>query len=124
MSSKSKKKDKKKSKTKNDKIKLEEISAEVAAPPQTTAKSTPAKTKPQTAARRAPAKTASQSSDEVQDGNYKVKVIPALASQTNAKYEETTAAALNSAGGDGYELVSVLPSADSKKLVAFFKLSK
>ena len=105
MSSKTKKKDKKKSKNQNDKIELKQIAEEeiVAAP-----KPTSAKTAPEPVAAK-------------ENGDYKVKIIPAPGSQTNIKYEETTAAALNSIAGEGYKLLCVLPSADSKKLVAFFK---
>lgn len=112
MSSKSKKKDKKKSKTKNDKIELTEIDE--------TANPTLIILPDEVAASLATAESSALS----QKAGYKVKVFPALNAQTDKKYEEAASAALNSPDFDGYELLSVLPSIDSKKLVAFFKLSK
>jgi hypothetical protein len=107
MSSKSKKKDKKKSKTKNDKIELTEIEEAT----------NPTRSDEDSA-------DSSEASALEQKVGYKVKVFPALGAQTNKKYEDAASAALNSPDFDGYELLSVLPSSDSKKLVAFFKLSK
>jgi len=105
MSSKSKKK----SKVKNDKIKLKEIAREDIAPTND-AKSTlkNESAKPYSAKRKP---------------EYKVKVLAGLDNQNAEKYETAVAAALSSTGGD-YELLCVVPSPDSQKLIAFFKLSK
>jgi hypothetical protein len=53
---------------------------------------------------------------------YEVKIIPAPAPrQRAAKYEAEITVLLNEAGGEGGELLCVLPAEDSKKFVAFFK---
>lgn len=123
MASKSKKKDKKKSK-KNDKIELEEVdetsltASSSAAATEETANSTLLVLPGEVAA----------SSTEILDLNQKpgskVKVLPALDGHDDKTYEEAVSAALNSPDLDGYELLSVLQSADEKKLIAFFRLSK
>lgn len=107
----SKKKDKKKSGKKLDKIELHEITAETAA-----------------AMMAAEEELRAAKADEAEAAKRqavcKVKILPAPDGQTDKKYEETVAAALNVVAADGYELLSVTPSADPKKLVAFFRLSK
>ena len=106
----SRKKDKKKSGKSKDKIELREISAEDVAQTPAPQKKTSGK------------KTATETVEA--KPVCKVKVLPALNSKTDKNYEETTAAALNATIAEGYELLCVVPSADAKKLVAFFRLSK
>jgi len=109
MSSKSKQKDRKKSKVKKDKIKLKEIAREDISPA--------------SAAESTLDKKSSQTTSAKKKSAYKVKILAAFDGQNGKKYEETAAAALNSVGG-GYELFCILPSPDSQKLIAFFKLAK
>lgn len=93
----SKQKDKsKKSKEKPGKIKLEELaSEEISAPGNTVSK---------------------------QNWKYEVKLITTWNTGQNEKeYEETVSEILNSAGSKGFEVISILPAKDSKKLIAFFK---
>ncbi|HLM00636.1 MAG TPA: hypothetical protein VK400_06240 [Pyrinomonadaceae bacterium] len=117
MASKSKKKDKKKSKS-NDKIELEEIDEAAVAAAETET------TNPTLLVLPGEVAAASEILDLNRKPGCKVKVLPSPDGQDDKKYEEAAAAALNSPDVDGYELLSVLPSADSKKLIAFFKLSK
>ena len=115
MSSKSRKKDLKKSRSKIDKIELEEIAAEDFSKigPASAAKTTRSKTSPEI------------ESAEAEKVNYKVKVIPALTGkQADEKYEEAVTALLNSDDLSGYKLLTVLPSGDSQKFVAFFRFKK
>ena len=107
----SRKKDKKKSGKGKDKIELHEISAEDVTQTPTPQKKASAK------------KTADAETIEAKPV-CKVQIIPTLNSKTGKNYEETTAAALNATVAEGYELLCVVPSADAKKLVAFFRLSK
>lgn len=117
MASKAKKKDKKKSK-KNDKIELEEIDeTTVAAAAEETAN-------PSLLVLPGEVEAFSEITGSNPKPGCKVKILPAFDGKDDKKYEEAVAGWLNSPDFDGYELLSVLPSADSKKLIAFFRLSK
>jgi hypothetical protein len=111
MSSKSKKKDKKKTKSKDEKIELTEID----------------ETSAGSSLLVLPDGDDASSSGILglnQKPSSKLKILPALDGQDDSIYEEAVSAMLNSPDFDGYELLSVLPSSDSRKLIAFFKLSK
>jgi hypothetical protein len=107
----SRKKDKKKSGKSKDKIELHEISAEEAVQTPAPQKKTSGK------------KTSDAETVEAKPV-CKVQILPALNGKTVKNYEETTAATLNATVAEGYELLCVVPSADAKNLVAFFRLSK